>query len=79
MSDLLHAERQKLVLLEDLVGTESQALKDQTRVALVLKPVQHPHTGTGKKTRAQMTPPKKHFALQVTSLYPRLNVETNRG
>lgn len=49
MSDLLHAERQELVLLEDLVGTESQALKDQTRVALVLKPVQHPHTGTAKK------------------------------
>lgn len=48
MSDLLHAERQELVLSEDLEGAEAEQLEHDADVTAVLEPVQHPHTGTGR-------------------------------
>lgn len=51
VSDLLHTEGQEVVLLQDLRGAESQQLKDDADVAAVLEPVQHPHTGAGKRQR----------------------------
>lgn len=49
MSDLLHAERQEVVLSEELEGAETQQLKDDADVAFVFEPVQHPHTGTERR------------------------------
>lgn len=52
MSDLLHTERQELVLLKELKGAEAEQLKHDADVTFVLKPVQHPHTGTGSREEA---------------------------
>lgn len=52
VSDLLHAEGQAVVLLQDLGGAESQQLEDDADVAAVLEPVQHPHAGAGERQRA---------------------------
>lgn len=49
MSDLLHVERQELVLLEELEGAEAKQLEHDADVTFVLEPVQHPHTGTGRR------------------------------
>ena len=46
VSDLLHVERQEVVLSEELEGAEAKQLEHDADVTFVLEPVQHPHTGT---------------------------------
>ena len=47
MADLLHAEGQEAVLLQELEGAEAEQLQHDADVTFVLEPVQHPHAGTG--------------------------------
>lgn len=49
VSDLFHAERQEVVLSEELKGAEAQQLEHDADVTFVVKPVQHPDTGAGKR------------------------------
>ena len=42
VSDLFHAERQEVVLSEELEGAETQQLEHDADVTFVVEPVQHP-------------------------------------
>lgn len=48
-SNLLHAERQELILSEKLKDTEAEQLEHDADVAFMLKPVQHPHAGAVRR------------------------------
>ena len=51
MSDFSHRKRLKVVLLEEFICTETQQLEDDANMAMVVEPVQHPHTGTSVKAQ----------------------------
>lgn len=49
VSDLFYGERQEVVLLEVLKGAEAQQLEHNADVTFMVKPIQHPDAGTGKR------------------------------
>ena len=44
VSDVLYGERLEAVLLQEVVGAQSQQLQHDAHVTVVVEPVQHPHT-----------------------------------
>jgi len=49
VSDLLHAERQEAVQPLEVEGAEAEQLEHDAHVTPQVEPVQHPHTGTGRR------------------------------
>lgn len=49
VSDLLHTERQEIVLSEELINAEAEQLKYNADVTFMIEPVHHPHTGAGRR------------------------------
>lgn len=49
VSDLLHTERGKVVLSQEVEGVGTEKLQHNADVGFVLEPVQHPHTGTTRR------------------------------
>lgn len=47
--DLVNGIRQEVVCLQEVKGAERQQLKRDAHVAVVVKPVQHLHTVTGRR------------------------------
>lgn len=53
MSHLADGIRQVVVLLQEVEGAESQQLKAETHVAVVVEPVEHPDTQTARQEERQ--------------------------
>lgn len=53
--DGFHREWLKAVPLQKVIRTEPQQLKDNADMAMVVEPVQHPHTGTRAKAQRRQT------------------------
>lgn len=53
MSHLADGVRQVVVLLQEVKGAESQQLKAETHVAVVVEPVKHPNTQTARQKERQ--------------------------
>lgn len=70
MSDLLHAEWQEVLLLEDVGGAAAEQLEHDADVTAMLEPVQHPHTGAVRRESAcppteDVTEPSAAAALTI--------------